>query len=297
MRIHRRLLLALALAAGAFQPSPASARRREDLTWPSPERLPLWPGEPPGGPGATNAALPELHVFRPTAPDGSALLVLPGGGYETVSVFNEGLDAARRFAAMGVTVFVLPYRLPAEGWAHLAPLQDAQRAVRLIRARAGEFGVAPERLGLLGFSSGGHLAADLGVSFDEAAYAPADAIDAASARPAFLGLVYPVTSLRPRGKARSGHNLFGGEAPAELLDARSPVLRVKPETPPSFVVHAIDDPIAPVENSLDWIAACRAVGVSVEAHLLAAGGHGFGMSLPQDNPGSRWPELFAEWMP
>jgi acetyl esterase/lipase len=242
---------------------------------------------------------PEVNVFRAPQPDGSAILVIPGGGYSFIAVQNEGVDAARRFTPAGTTVFVLTYRLPGEGWAQraIAPLQDAQRAMRLVRSRASGFGIDPSRLGVLGFSAGGHLAADLGVSFDQPLYAVVDGADRLSARPAFLGLIYPVATLDPdvtHGDSRD--NLLGKGASPELVMARSPQRHITPATPPSFVVHAFDDPLVPVDNSLRWIAASRGAKVPVEAHLFAEGGHGFGFHLPADNPASRWPDLFALWM-
>jgi len=196
-------------------------------------------------------------------------------------------------------VFVLTYRLPAEGWSNraLVPLQDAQRAIRLIRARSADLRIDPARLGVIGFSAGGHLASDLAVSFDQATYKSVDAADSQSARPAFVGLIYPVTTVeRAKSHGGSRDNLLGAGASSELITARSPLLHVGPATPPSFVVHAFDDGTVPVGNSIDWVAASRNAKVPVEAYLLAEGGHGFGFHLPRDNPGSRWPDLFALWM-
>jgi acetyl esterase/lipase len=328
MAIDRRSLLGGALGAGLAAATAASAQWGDPATpaagdpdapaWPSREVYRLWPKKAPGAPaklptpnptmngpkGARELWLrgidhPELHVFRPARPDGSALLALPGGGYGFLSVQNEGLDPAQRFMALGTTLFVLVYRLPAEGWAnrHLVPLQDAQRAMRLIRARSRSFAIDPARLGVVGFSAGGHLAADLATSFDERVYAPVDEADRQSARPAYAGLIYPVTSLRSRGgRPASPGNLLPPGASAALIDARSPVLRVGAQTPPCFLVHSFDDPVVPPEHSLDWIAACRAAKVPVEAHLFAGGGHGYGTHLPKDMPGSAWPDLFALWM-
>ena len=212
MDIARRTLLGggMALLTGsatAQGPTPAAGDPNAPY-FPPKERFPLWPGKPPGAPArpiapnwtmnnpAPNRELwirgvpiPEVHVYRPARPDGSSLLVLPGGGYEFLSIQNEGLDPAERFNAERTTVFVLTYRLPVEGWQNrsLVALQDAQRAMRLIRSRAREFGIRPDNLGVLGFSAGGHLAADLAVSHANRVYTAVDAADQLSARPAFVG--------------------------------------------------------------------------------------------------------------
>lgn len=310
-------LAMIAAAAGAQSEPTPYASDPNAVPWPPKERFSLWPGRPPGAPlkpvvpnwtmnnpppnrelWIRGVPMPEVHVFRAAHPDGSSLLSFPGGGYEFLSVQNEGIDVAERFNADRTTVFVLTYRLPAEGWTmrSVAPLQDAQRAMRLIRARAADFRIDPERLGIIGFSAGGHLASDLAVSFDEPVYKTVDAADKLSARPAFAGLIYPVTTLGAETHGGSRDNLLGANAPAELIAARSPVLHVTSGTPPSFVVAAFDDGTVPIDNSLQWIDACRRSKVSIEAHLFAQGGHGFGLHLPRDNPGSLWPDLFALWM-
>jgi acetyl esterase/lipase len=329
MAIARRELFGTAFAAGLAAAIPASAQPWGDPPtpaagdpdaplWPARERYRLWPKGPPGAPhplpafaptmngphGARELWLrgiadPEIQVYRPARPDGSALLALPGGGYEFLSVQNEGLDVAERFNAERTTVFLLSYRLPGEGWGnrHLVPLQDAQRAMRLIRSRAADFRIDPARLGVIGFSAGGHLAAHLATAHAERTYAPVDEADALPARPAFAALIYAVTTLRPsEGHRGSLDNLLGPDAPAALIDARSPLLHVDARTPPCFLVHAVDDGTVPVLNSIDWLGACRAAGVPVEAHLLTEGGHGFGLHLPPDLPGARWPGLLALWM-
>jgi acetyl esterase/lipase len=312
------LISATAAAAQWGDPPTPAAGDPDAPAWPSQEVYKLWPKTAPGAPATLPAPNPtmngpkgarelwlrgvsqaELHVFRPAKPDGSALLSLPGGGYEFLSVQNEGIDVAQRFNAAGTTVFVLVYRLPGEGWSdrHLVPLQDAQRAMRLIRARARRFNIDPARLGVIGFSAGGHLAADLATAFGERTYAAVDEADRLPARPAFAGLIYPVTSLKYwRRRPDSGTPLLGRNPPPQLVEARSPVLHVTAETPPCFLVHSLDDPVVALENSLDWIAACRAAKVPVEAHLFAAGGHGYGLHLPKDLPGSSWPDIFATWM-
>ena len=328
MDVERRAFLAG--AAAVFAGSAADAQNWNDYkdpaivaaepnapSWPSKERFPLWPGTPPGAPHPLprpawnmfadpnypqlwikGIAAPEVNVFRPALADGSSILVIPGGGYEFLAIQNEGLHPAEFFNARGTTVFVLSYRLPGEGWANraLVPLSDAQRAMRLIRSRAGELKIDPNRVGVMGFSAGGHLAADLTVSHDQPAYAPIDAVDRLSARPAFSALIYPVATLQPFTHAGSRDTLLGPNPQATLLHARSPELHINAATPPSFLVHSFDDTTVPIDNSLAWIAAARAAKSSVEAHLIAQGGHGFGLHLPPSNPGSRWPDLFALWM-
>ena len=322
MDIERRTFLGSGLvmiaASAAAQPATPFAGDPNRPFWPPKERFPLWPGKPPGAPKAPIAPnwtmngaegsrelwirgvpFPEVHVFRAARPDGSALLCFPGGGYEFLSVQNEGMDVAERFNAERTTVFVLTYRLPVEGWANrsLVALQDAQRAMRLIRSRAAEFHIDANRLGVIGFSAGGHLAADLATAHDERTYAPIDGADGLSARPAFAGLVYPVISLDPKiSLGNSSPNLLGANASPDLVAARSPALHVKADTPPSFLAAAFDDGLILPDNGLLWIDACRRAKASIEAHLFAKGGHGFGLHLPRDNPGSLWPDLFALWM-
>jgi len=286
--------------------------------FPPKEHFPLWPGKPPGSvakPIVPNWSMnnqppnrelwirgvpfPELHVYRPARPDGSSLLILPGGGYEFLSVQNEGLDPARRFNAEGTTAFILTYRLPVDGWSNrsVVALQDAQRAMRLVRSRAAEFGIDPARLGVLGFSAGGHLAADLAVSHGRQLYDPVDDADRMTARPSFLGLIYPIISLdRAISTGASSPNLIGLKPTAGIMNSRSPALHATADTPPSFIAAAADDGIATVGNSLTWIDACRRARVTVESHIFSDGGHGFGVHLAKDLAGSRWPDLFALWM-
>ena len=282
----------------------------------------LWPGLPPGAPpGIAPSAVPVplplgtpqrwergirhpyVGVFR--APDiagrptGRAVLVIPGGGYGFVSLVNEGVNVARVLNPLGITVFVLAYRLPGERWLNRSdvPLQDAQRAMRLIRSRAASFAIDPAQLGMLGFSAGGHLGGVLSVGHDDPVYRPIDAADRLSARPAFSGLTYPVANPRTAGSAsRSAANLFGDTPTPATLARHDVIARVGRATPPLFLVHAIDDPIIPVAQSIALLEAARRHRVPVEAHLLERGGHGFGArGLPASNPGAKWLEWFATW--
>lgn len=333
--VDRRGILGLALAAAAlpgvalaagsgagapvFPPATPAAGDPHAPTWPVPGARRLWPDLPPGAPkvapvpnltmnGAADArqlwvrgvAMPELVVRRPARPNGIGLLSLPGGGYEFLSVQNEGLDVADGFTQRGYTVFILSYRLPGEGWAARAdvPLQDAQRALRLIRADAAGYGVDPNRVGVIGFSAGGHLAASLATAYDEAVYAPVDAADTQSARPSFAGLLYPVISLRaPLVHPGSRDHLLGPDAASDqALDRRSPALHVTPATPPTFLAHALDDGLVPADNTLTMLASLRAAGVNTQAHLFTEGGHGFGLHAAPATGASTWPDLFDRWI-
>jgi acetyl esterase/lipase len=238
-------------------------------------------------------------VFRPAKPDGRAVLVIAGGGYNFVSVHNEGIDVANALTPHGITCFVLVYRLPGEGWSNRAdvPLQDAQRAMRLIRARAATWGVDSAKLGLVGFSAGGHLGATLAVGHSDQVYAAVDAADTQPARPAYAGLVYPAVSFNSAGfEGRKRNGLWGDSTDPATAARYNPLTRVDGSTPPIFLCHAVNDGTVPVKQSLAMIDACIAAKVPVEAHILEKGGHGFGgMHLPADSSGRLWTELFARW--
>ncbi|MEN2786104.1 alpha/beta hydrolase [Sphingomonas qilianensis] len=279
--------------------------------WTDAEQLPLWPQGtptsgfaakplPPGWPDimVRNIERPVLRVFRPGTSNGRALLAIPGGAYTFVSILNEGVDIARAMTARGYTVFVLTYRLPDEGWAGRAdvPLQDAQRAMRVIRAQAKRYGYDPATVAAVGFSAGGHLGATLATCFAEPVYRARDAIDALDARPAAIGLIYPVISVTaPVTHAESALRLLGTVPSADLVARRSPALHVTPQTPPVFLVHAVDDGAVPVENSMIMLRALQAAKRPVETHLFEEGGHGFGLG-PLDKPWGHWSSLFAAWL-
>ncbi len=303
MSINRRQLVIG--AAGVALASRAAAQPAADTAWPPRESFRLWPGKAPGAPKilptqnfAMTGQAPrrELHlrgvidpvvgVFRAPNPDGRAILSIPGGGYGFISVENEGINVAKTFNPLGATVYVLGYRLPGEGWADPqdVPLQDAQRAMRLIKARATQDGFDPAKLGVLGFSAGGLLAASVATAYSDPVYEKIDATDDLSARPAFAGLVYPVIT---------GDKMRVGKYSAARFDTDR---RVRPDTPPIFIAHALDDPLVPLAQPMAMLTACRANKVPVEAHFFQEGGHGFGPAyLPPELPGSRWPDLFDRW--
>jgi len=234
-----------------------------------------------------------MFVFRSTKPTGAAALMFPGGGY--VHVAMGGRDIPERLNAAGVTVFVLKYRLPSGRWAAGpdAVLQDGQRAMRLIRANAARYTIDPSKIAVLGFSAGGHGAATMVARSSAQTYDPIDDADAQSARPDLAGLMFPVIALdRSFAHAVSRDKLLGPNAPAELAARYSPDLHVTSASPPTFLAHACDDPVVPVENSVAMYTALRAAKVPAELHVFQQGGHGikaFGTA------NRNWMDLFLPW--
>jgi acetyl esterase/lipase len=223
---------------------------------------------------------------------------MAGGAYWLVSVMNEGAEIAPRFTRHGYTVFVLTYRLPGEGWAARedVPLQDAQRAFRLIRSRAREFRLDPDRIAALGFSAGGHLAATLATDHSSRVYSGVDSVDALDARPFATGLIYPVITMRDPWTHDLTRRLLLGDQPSPVqVDRRSAELHVSDSTSPIFLCHALDDPTVPVDNSLRMLDAMRAARRPVEVHLLQEGGHAFAAGRP-GTASALWTEVFRAWL-
>jgi acetyl esterase/lipase len=305
------LLLAQGASAQERKLAPPPPPKVLPDNWKQAPGIPLWPGKPPGSGFKAqplpadwspvflrNVSTPDLRVFRPERPNGHALLVIPGGAYWFVSAANEGAELAPRMTARGVTVFVLTYRLPGEGWQNRAdvPLQDAQRAMRVIRSQASQYGIDPNKVSALGFSAGGHLTATLATQHAEATYKPVDAADQHSARPFAAGLVYPVITMEKPWTHEQSRGLLLGDAPAESEVARrSAEKHVDASTPPVFTVHAMDDTAVPVENSLRMMDALRAAKRPVEAHLIQEGGHAFGVGYP-NTASAHWIDLFSTWL-
>ncbi len=305
MDLNRRALIGASLAAGAALSMPRALSAAPGTV----EEIDLWPGTPPGpdtghgpervaqtgkGIGSISGVVrPRIRVYRPARPNGSAMLVMGGGGYFRIEAANESTPTCRWLQQIGVTAFELIYRMPADGWPREAPFADAQRAMRLIRSRAADFGFDAPKLGVIGFSAGGHLAGMTAVMPDAPRYQPIDAIDQHSARPAVAGLIYPVLTLRaPYDTTRSVRELIGAHASPELAAEWSVETHVSPRTPPTFTAQAADDPIAPIENSLLMFDALRKAGVPHEMHIFQKGGHGWGLG----DPGSlvaAWPRLFT----
>ena len=241
---------------------------------------------------------PCMAVFRPIRPNGGAVLITPGGGYRWVVIDKEGYEMGRWLALRGFTAFVLFYRLPGEGWSAGAdaPLADAQRAMRLIRSRAGAFGVAEDRIAAIGFSAGGHVCADIAARFAAPIYRHVDAADLLPARPVCAAPLYPVVSMDSAiAHAGSRLQLLGPSPTAEAEARHSPDQNIPHNSPPHFLLHAEDDDSVPIENSLRLRAALKAKGVRVEAHLFDQGGHGFGLRKAEGKPVSAWPDLWRAW--
>ena len=278
----------------------------------------LWPDGPPGGENVTvveevlerenslnlrdrallNITRPRLDVFRPENPDDSVFLIAPGGGYSRVVVDKEGYECARWLNRRGATVYVLFYRLPHQGWAAGSdtPLQDAQRAMRIIRARAGEDRTNPENITLMGFSAGGHLAGSLATRFAAKVYEAVDEQDAHSARPDKAALIYPVVTMRaPYAHEGSRINLIGENPSDALFDKYSIEVAPPANTPPVFLLHTVADAAVPVENATGLFAALKAAGVPTALHVFTDGPHGFGLRGVGDLPVRRWPELLMDW--
>lgn len=271
------------------------------------EVIRLWPGAPPGGGGPTgleqvtpngavsNILTPRLVVRRPTKPNGAAMLILAGGGYRRIGIGREAQPTAAWLLSHGVTPFILYYRLPNRGWPMAAPFQDAQRAMRIIRTRAETWGVDPTRIGIIGFSAGGHCAGMTAARPNASLYAAIDDADTAPARPDFAALIYPVLTMMPTYRTKISTLSLLGPSPTPAQSAASSVeLLVTAETPPTFLAHAGDDPIAPVENSLLMYSALHKARVPAELHIFRSGGHGFDLGRPNGET-QAWPALFASW--
>jgi acetyl esterase/lipase len=287
----------IAVAAGAPQTAPPTQTGRGGSAAPaSPQEILLWENGAPGALGQTDADKPSITVYRaPRGSNGTAIVVAPGGGYANLATEHEGRQEAYWFNAMGVTAFVLRYRLGPR-YHHPIELGDAQRAIRTVRARATEFSVIPDRIGMMGFSAGGHLTSTAGTHFDTGKPDAADPIERVSSRPDFMILGYPVISFDPAvAHAGSVRMLLGENPDAKLIENLSNDLQVTPQTPPTFIFHTTNDNGVPVENSVRFYLALRKAKVPVEMHLFENGPHGVGMAL-NDPSLSAWPTLLMNWL-
>lgn len=252
--------------------------------------FPLWPEGAPGALGTSTNDIPTLTVYlpEPAKATGAALVICPGGGYAQLAS-HEGAHYARWLNEMGITAFVLKYRLGSAGYRHPAMWQDAARAVRTVRARAGEWQVDPKRVGIMGSSAGGHLASTLVTHFDAGQTNAPDVIERESSRPDLGILCYPVISLGEFPHLSSKKNLLGDAPAPELVELLSNERQVTTNTPPCFLWHTVEDKTVPVENSLQFAAALRQAGVPFALHLFPKGGHGLGLGTRDWNPEARHP--------
>jgi len=273
----------------------AGALLAQTPTMPKPDLL--WPDGAPGALGANDADKPTLasYLVPQGRGSGAAIIVCPGGGYVNLSMDKEGDQIARWLNSIGVAAFVLKYRLGPK-YRHPAELNDAQRAIRIVRQKAGEYRVLPDRIGIMGFSAGGHLASTAGTHFDTVNPNPADPIDRVGSRPDFLVLVYPVISFTTpythRGSLRA---LLGDGADPKLVESLSNELQVTAQTPPTFLFHTTTDTTVPPENSVLFYLALRKAGVPAEMHIYERGPHGVGLAQT-DEALSSWPARLADWL-
>jgi acetyl esterase/lipase len=278
------LSFAFFLGAGFAQPP---AMPKADL---------LWPGGAPGAQGTEDTDKPSLAPYLAPAGrgTGTAIIVCPGGGYGGLSMDKEGDQIAKWLNSLGVSAFVLKYRLGPK-YHHPVELGDAQRAIRTVRSKASEYGLLPDRIGIMGFSAGGHLASTAGTHFDAGDAAAADPIDRLSSRPDFLVLCYPVISFGQFAHQGSKRNLLGENPDPKLVESLSNETQVTAQTPPTFLFHTTTDAAVPVENSVMFYAALRKAGVPAELHIYERGPHGVGLAQT-DEALSSWPARLADWL-
>jgi acetyl esterase/lipase len=258
----------------------------------------LWPGGAPGAKGNEDADKPTLTIYLPPqeTATGSAVVICPGGGYGNLAMDHEGHQVAQWLNSFGVAGFILKYRHRGTGYGHPAPLQDAQRAIRTVRSRAKEWNISPSRIGILGFSAGGHLASTAGTHFDKGRSDADDPIERTSCRPDFMILVYPVISFtEPFTHKGSRKNLLGDEPDEKLVESLSNEKQVTPETPPTFLIHTNADTGVPAENSVYFYLALRKAKVPAEMHIYAKGPHGFGLGKKGEAVAT-WPARCEDWM-
>jgi acetyl esterase/lipase len=274
-----------------------------------PTTILLWPAGPPGAQGDTDADKPALTIYPVagyTAVAGSTpvagatkiptgIVVCPGGSYGHLALDHEGSQVAGWLNSLGISAFVLKYRLGPK-YRHPIELGDAQRAIRYVRAHAMDFGIEPNRIGIWGFSAGGHLASTTGTHFDAGNPSATDVIERQSSRPDFMILAYPVITFEGAyAHAGSRTNLLGANPDPNLVQLLSNEKQVTPQTPPTFLFHTTDDRVVPVENSVQFYLALRKAGVPAEMHIYLKGIHGVGLA-PSDPVLRTWPDRLADWL-
>jgi acetyl esterase/lipase len=261
------------------------------------QTLPLWPGSAPGALGTEDKDIPTITVYLPRtlALGMTAVVVCPGGGYGALAMNHEGRQVANYLNGLGIAAFVLKYRLGPK-YHHPVELGDAQRAIRTLRAKAAEWRIAPDHIGIMGFSAGGHLAMSASTLFDAGKADAADPIDRVSSRPDFAILGYPVISLvEPWTHQGSKKNLLGENPDPALAKSLSGENAVTKQTPPTFIFHTNGDTGVPAENSIAYFLALRKAGVVAEMHIFQRGPHGVGLGM-DDFALAEWPGLLVNWL-
>lgn len=262
--------------------NPPAAQQNQATT------IPLWPDGAPGALGKAEKDIPTLTLFLPSADKatGAAMVVCPGGGYARLAP-HEGGDYARWLSEQGIACFVLKYRLGIDGYRYPAPIQDAARAIRMVRARSTEWKVDPDRVGIIGSSAGGHVASMIMTHFDGGDTNASDPIERESSRPNIAVLCYPVITMGKFAHQSSKHLLLGTNPPAALVEETSAELQVKKDSPPCFIWSTEEDKTVPIENTLLFADALRASHVPFELHIYQRGPHGQGLGSHEYDP-SKW---------
>ncbi len=263
----------------------------------APQIVLLWPDGAPGAMGNEDADKPWLTIFPASGAERvpTAVIICPGGSYLRLSMDKEGSDVAKWLNERGITAFVLKYRLGPK-YHHPVELRDAQRAIRYVRSHAKDYGYDEKRIGIWGFSAGGHLASTTGTHFDGGKSDAADPIERQSSRPDFMILAYPVITLAPPYVHLGSRNaLLGRDPDAALIELLSNEKQVTADTPPTFIIQTTEDQLVPGENSIYFYLALRKAGVPAEMHIFQKGEHGAGLA-PNDPVLKTWPDLLADWL-
>jgi len=286
------IFAAIAVLSAVIPPQTKAADSREVKL--------LWPNGAPGAKGTADGDKPSITTYLPAKDkaNGAAVVIFPGGGYGHLAMDHEGHQIAEWLNSFGVAGFIVKYRhsRSGAGYRHPAPLQDAQRAIRTVRSGAKKWNIDPGRIGIIGFSAGGHLASSLGTHFKNRYSEARDEIDRISCRPDFMILMYPVISFtEPFTHNGSRRNLLGENPDQELVDNLSNENQITSETPPTFLVFGDDDKVVPVENGVAFYLGLKKAKVPAEMHIYEKGRHGFGLGAGM-GPVSSWPLRCSDWM-
>jgi acetyl esterase/lipase len=290
------MMAMMAAAAAMAQTRPAQTMPAQTMPQDL-QVIPLWTGQAPGAQGTEDRDIPTLTAYLPRTPGRAmtAVIVCPGGGYSNLAMNHEGRQVANYLNSLGIAAFVLKYRLGPR-YHHPVELGDAQRAIRMLRSKAADWHIAPDHIGIMGFSAGGHLAASVSTHFDAGLASGTDEMDHTGSRPDFAVLGYPVISMvAPWTHQGSKKNLLGDNPSPELVNGMSGELAVTAQTPPTFIFQTNGDTTVPAENSIYYFLALRKAGVVAEMHIFQRGPHGVGLGM-DDFALAEWPALLTNWL-